>query len=79
MKKKEESQPLGAAEGGRRPTGAAPNGLGGKGRFSSQRKAEAVLRLLRGEELEPSPGNLASWRPPLQAGRRPFWLQARPA
>ena len=52
MKKKEESQPLGAAEGGRRPTGAAPNGRGGKGRFSSQRKVEAVLRLLRGEELD---------------------------
>lgn len=52
MKKKEESQPLGAAEGGRRPTGAAPTGRGGKGRFSSQRKAEAVLRLLRGEELD---------------------------
>ena len=52
MKKKDESQPLGAAEGGRRPTGAAPTGRGGKGRFSSQRKAEAVLRLLRGEELD---------------------------
>ena len=54
MKKKEENQPVGAAEGGRRPTVAAPTGQrrGGKGRFSSQRKAEAVLRLLRGEELD---------------------------
>ena len=52
MKKKEETQPVGAAEGGRRPTVAAPTGRGGKGRFSSQRKAEAVLRLLRGEELD---------------------------
>ena len=31
--KQEESQPLGAAEGGRGPTGAASNGRGGKGRF----------------------------------------------
>ena len=52
MKKKEETQPVGAAERGRRPTVAAPTGRGGKGRFSSQRKAEAVLRLLRGEELD---------------------------
>ncbi|MCX6549251.1 MAG: transposase, partial [Acidobacteria bacterium] len=52
MKKTEETQPVGAAEGGRRPTVAAPTGRGGKGRFSSQRKAEAVLRLLRGEELD---------------------------
>lgn len=52
MKKKEGTQPVGAAEGGRRPTGAAPTGRGEKGRFSSGRKVEAVLRLLRGEELD---------------------------
>ena len=53
MKKDEETHPVGAAEGGPRPTGGAPTRRGRKGRFSSQRKAEAVLRLLRSEELNP--------------------------
>lgn len=52
MKKKEGSQPAGAAEGGRRPSGAAPAGRGEKGRFNSTRKMEVVLRLLRGEALD---------------------------
>ena len=53
MRKKDESQPVGGAEGGRRPTGAPPTGRGGeRGRFNSQRKTESVLRLLRGEELD---------------------------
>lgn len=52
MKKKEGTQPLVAAEGGRRPTGAATNGRGEPGRFGSARKMETVLRLLRGEELD---------------------------
>jgi len=53
MKEKQEgTQAAGAAKGGRRPTEAAPAGRGGKGRFSAQRKTEAVLRLLRGEELD---------------------------
>lgn len=51
--KKEGTQAVGAAEGGRRPTGAAPTGRRGeRGRFNAQRKMEAVLRLLRGEELD---------------------------
>ena len=50
--KKEGTSPAGAAKGGRRPTGVAPAGRGERGRFSSGRKAEAVLRLLRGEELD---------------------------
>lgn len=52
MTKKEETQPVGDAEGGRRPTGASPAGRGEKGRFNSGRKMEAVLRLLRGEALD---------------------------
>lgn len=53
MKKKQEgTQPVGEAEGGRRPTGAAPTGRGERGRFSSGRKMETVLRLLRGEALD---------------------------
>jgi len=50
--KKAGSSSTGAAEGGRRPTGAAPVGAGERGRFSSQRKMEAVLRLLKGEALD---------------------------
>jgi len=43
----------GTAEGARRATGDGP-GIIGKGsqRFSARRKAEVVLRLLRGESLE---------------------------
>ena len=70
MTKKDESQPVGGAEGGRRPTGAPPTGRAGeRGRFSSQRKMEAVLRLLRGEELDVlsrelgvSAATLAGWK-----------------
>lgn len=68
--KKDESLPVGGAEGGRRPTVAPPTGRGGeRGRFNSQRKMEAVLRLLRGEELDAlsrelgvSASTLAGWK-----------------
>jgi transposase-like protein len=66
--KKEGSQPVGAAQGGHRPTEAAPTGRE-RGRFSSGRKAEAVLRLLRGEaldalsrELGVAASTLAGWK-----------------
>ena len=44
----------GAPEGARRATGGAPGVApdADRGRFSARRKAEAVLRLLRGEELD---------------------------
>lgn len=74
-RKKDGSLPEGAAEGGRRPTGAAPSGRGERGRFSSGRKAEAVLRLLRGEELDAlsrelgvAAGTLAGWKEAILAG-----------
>lgn len=51
-RKKEEALSMGAAEGARSATGGAPIGRGERGRFSSGRKKEAVLRLLRGEELD---------------------------
>ena len=41
----------GDAEGGRRPTGAAPGAAPVK-RWTAARKQEVVLRLLRGETLE---------------------------
>lgn len=58
------------AEGARRATGAAGVAAGGdRGRFSAQRKREAVLRLLRGESLEKmsrelgvTAARLSTWR-----------------
>lgn len=47
---KVEEEP-GDAEGGRRPTGAAPGAAPVK-RWTAARKQEVVLRLLRGETLE---------------------------
>ena len=58
-----------AAQGGRRPTGAAGAIRVDKGRWSSGRKRDVVLRILRGEtldalvrELTVSPAKLAQWR-----------------
>ena len=48
---RKQSRPGSAAEGAGRATGAAAE-LERKGRFSARRKHEAVLRLLRGEDLE---------------------------
>ena len=55
-------------QGGRSPTAGSASRQD-KGRWSSRRKTEAVLRLLRGEtldalsrELGVSPGRLAEWR-----------------
>ena len=74
-RKKEGTLPEGAAEGGRRPTGAAPSGRGERGRFNSTRKMEAILRLLRGEELDAlsrelgvAAGTLAGWKEAFLAG-----------
>ena len=60
-------QQPGSPEGGRRPTGGDPGRE--RGRFSSRRKVEAVLRLLRGEELDAvsrdlgvTAATLSSWR-----------------
>lgn len=44
---------LGAPERARRASGGAPSGLGDdRGRFSAKRKTEAILRVLRGEDLD---------------------------
>lgn len=74
-RKKEGSLPVGAAEGARSATGAAPTGRGERGRFSSTRKMEAILRLLRGEELDAlsrelgvAAGTLAGWKEAFLAG-----------
>ena len=60
-------QQPGSPQGGRRPTGGDPGRE--RGRFSSRRKMDAVLRLLRGEELDAisrdlgvTAATLSSWR-----------------
>jgi hypothetical protein len=65
-----------SAEGARRATGAEPAGHDAKSvRFSAQRKAEVVLRLLRGDdmdllsrELQIPATRLAAWRDAFLAG-----------
>lgn len=50
---KEREPASGAPEGARRATGGAPEERrDGRGRWSAKRKFAAVLRLLRGEDLE---------------------------
>jgi transposase-like protein len=58
-----------AAEGGRRPTGVAGDAGADRGRWSSRRKLEIVLRLLKGEDLDAvsrevgiTASRLARWR-----------------
>ena len=71
-----ERNEAGASEGARRATGGAPGG-GERGRFSSRRKMEAVLRLLRGEsieqvsrELKVTAATLSEWRDKAVEGAR---------
>ena len=50
---KESERASGVPEGARRATGGAPEERrDGRGRWSAKRKAVAILRLLRGEDLE---------------------------
>lgn len=75
-------------EGGRRsrPTGGpAENSSKDKGRFSSKRKMQAVLRLLKGEDLEQlsreqgvTAGKLSEWRDQFLDGGQAA-LKSRPA
>ncbi len=65
--KKQTQQGPGSPQGGRRPTGGDPGRE--RGRFSSRRKMDAVLRLLRGEDLDAlsralgvTAATLSSWR-----------------
>ena len=74
----------GSAEGARRATGGEP-GRNDRGRFSSRRKMEAVLRLLRGEaldavlrELGVTAGTLSGWGEAFLAGGQTS-LKSRPA
>jgi hypothetical protein len=67
MSGKKQQRAAGSPEGGRRPTGGDPGREWG--RFSSRRKLDAVLRLLRGEELDAlsrelgvTAATLSTWR-----------------
>ena len=73
-----------ASERGRRPSGEAGDGRGDRGRWSSRRKLEVVLRLLRGEsvdalsrELGVTAARLAQWREAVLASAQAA-LKSRP-
>jgi|GEM_PF-2117880 transposase-like protein len=74
-----------APEGARKATGGEPaSATGEQGRFSSRRKLEAVLRVLRGESLEAvsremgvTASSLASWRDDFLVGGQAN-LKSRP-
>ncbi len=73
----------GSPEGARRATGGEP-GRSDRGRFSSRRKMEAVLRLLRGEaldalsrELGVTAATVSGWREEFLAGGQAS-LKSRP-
>ena len=76
----------GSPEGARRATGGEPAGATGeRGRFSSRRKMEAVLRVLGGESLDAvsreigvAASSLASWRDDFLVGGQAN-LKSRPA
>lgn len=78
-------QRSGSPQGGRRPTGGDPGRE--RGRFSSGRKMDAVLRLLRGEELDAisrdlgvTAATLSLWRDEfLAAGREGLKSRGTPA
>src|SRR2546422_11681645 len=73
---KEREPASGAPEGARRATGGAPEERrGGRGRWSAKRKTAAVLRLLRGEDIESlsrelgvTAATLSGWRGEVLAG-----------
>ena len=70
---KERESASGATEGARRATGGAPEARrDGRGRWSAKRKYAAVLRLLRGEDLETVSRELGVRAATLSGGRDRF-------
>lgn|SRR5690606_34873279 len=85
MPRKKPGAVSGSPEGARRASAGEPAARGEGGRFSSRRKREAVLRVLRGETLDAvsrsigvTAGTLASWRDHFLAGGEAS-LKSRPA
>ena len=67
---KEREAGSGALEGARRATGGAPEERrDGRGRWSAKRKTAAVLRLLRGEDIETLSRELGVTAATLTTGR----------
>lgn len=80
------SWPAGSSEGGRRPTGEEPAGgpPDAPQRWSARRKAEVVLRLLKGESIDAlsretrqTAAKLMEWREAFMAGAE-SGLKGRP-
>lgn len=70
---KEKELASGATEGARRATGGAPEERrDGRGRWSAKRKFAAVLRLLRGEDLETLSRDLGGTAATLSGWREQF-------
>ncbi len=85
MARKKAGAVAGSPEGARRASAGEPAARGEGGRFSSRRKREAVLRVLRGESLDAvsrsigvTAGTLAGWRDQFLAGGESN-LKSRPA
>jgi hypothetical protein len=75
---KEREPASGAPERARRATGGAPEERrDGRGRWSAKRKFAAVLRLLRGEDLETLSRELGVTAAALSGGSS-SWRAARP-
>lgn len=90
MTRKTRKSPAGT-EGGRRPTGVPAGRAAGEpprrdqGRWSSRRKTEVVLRLLKGEPLDAvsreesvSASRLAQWRDEALAGMQAALMSREP-
>jgi len=78
---KERESASGGPEGARRASGGAPEERrDGRGRWSAKRKFAAVLRLLRGEDLETlsrelgvTAATLSGWREQFLEGGASLW------
>ena len=75
MEEKRASKSPAATDGGRSPRGVAAGAARDSGRWSSRKKAEVVLRMLRGEdidalsrELKVTAARLTEWRERFLAG-----------
>lgn len=85
MPRKKSGAVASSPQGARRATEGELASRGERGRFSSRRKREAVLRVLRGETLDAvsralgvTAGTLAGWRDQFLAGGESS-LKSRPA
>jgi hypothetical protein len=77
-KRRERRAQPGAAERARRASGEAPgSSADDRGRFSAKRKTEAIMRLLRGEDLDTLSREMGVTAAPCRAGVTSSWPPAR--